>query len=80
MNKFEELKALINEIEISGDVTKFYNRENDTAGTRLRKEMQSIKEKAQEVREEISVIRGGRLLIKEQAKEALRLANEKENK
>lgn len=80
MNKFEELKALINKIDVSGDVTKFYGRENDTAGTRLRKEMQFIKEKAQEVREEIAMKRGERLLLKKQEKEALQLANEKENK
>lgn len=57
MTKFQELKALVEEIEASGDVTKFYEKNNKTAGTRLRKAMQEVKELANEVRKEVSELK-----------------------
>lgn len=57
MNKFEELKALIEKIESNGDVRKFYERNNGTAGIRLRLNMQDVKIAVQEVRNEVSEIR-----------------------
>ena len=51
MQKFEELKKLIASIE--DDADKFYNKENGTAGTRLRKAMQDLKGLAQEIRAEV---------------------------
>lgn len=57
MNKFEELKALLEQIEAEGDVLKFYDKGNKTAGTRLRKRMQEVKEAANNVRKEISGIK-----------------------
>jgi hypothetical protein len=57
MNKFEELKELLLRIDSSGDITKFYDRNNNTAATRIRLNMQEIKTAAQAVRDEISEIR-----------------------
>ncbi len=48
---YEELKAKISEIE--EDVTKFYEKENKAAGTRIRKAMQEVKALAQKVRTDI---------------------------
>lgn len=52
MKKFEEIKQLIADAE--ADVTKFYEKGNGAAGTRLRKAMQSLKGLAQEVRVDVS--------------------------
>lgn len=51
MKKFEELKTLIASLE--EDMDKFYNKQNGTAGTRLRKAMQDLKNLAQEIRTEV---------------------------
>jgi len=56
-NKFEQLKQYVLHIEETGDVRKFYEKGNKTAGIRLRKSMQIIKELVQEVRLEISQIK-----------------------
>ncbi len=48
---YEELKAKIHEIE--EDVSKFYEKENKAAGTRIRKAMQEVKALAQKVRTDI---------------------------
>lgn len=52
MQKFEELKALVASVE--AEAVKFYSKGNAAAGTRLRKGMQDIKTKAQEIRVEVS--------------------------
>lgn len=57
MTEYEKLKALIEEIETSGDVAKCYAKGNKAAGTRLRKYMQDIKTLAQGVRKEISELK-----------------------
>ncbi len=51
MNRFEQLKNLVNSLE--GDFSKFYEKENAAAGTRVRKGMQEIKNLAQEIRIEV---------------------------
>lgn len=48
MTQFEELKALIASAE--ADVEKFDGGKNQAAGTRVRKIMLEVKQKAQEVR------------------------------
>lgn len=48
MNRFDELKNLVMSLE--GDFDKFYNKENQAAGTRVRKGMQDLKVLAQEIR------------------------------
>lgn len=54
MQAFEELKALISEIEV--DVNKAEGG-NKAAGTRVRKQMQMIKDAAQQVRNKVLEIR-----------------------
>jgi len=51
MNRFEQLKNLIMSLE--GDFQKFYDKENQAAGTRVRKGMQDLKNLAQEIRIEV---------------------------
>ena len=51
MNRFEELKNLVTEME--GDFSKFYEQENQAAGTRVRKGMQAMKNLAQDIRVDV---------------------------
>lgn len=55
MNRFEEIKNMIMELE--GDFDKFYDKKNQAAGTRIRKGMQELKNLAQEVRIEVQDIK-----------------------
>jgi|TARA_B110000908_G_C10218245_1_gene433891 hypothetical protein len=50
---FEEMKSTI--AEVQNDVDKFAGKGNGSAGTRVRKAMQELKNLGQEVRKEISV-------------------------
>jgi len=52
MEKFEELKALVAGLE--EDVTKFNDKGNKAAGTRVRKTCQEIKNLCQSIRVEVS--------------------------
>jgi hypothetical protein len=52
MKKFEELKTLVAELE--EDVTKFDEKGNKAAGTRVRKSCQEIKNLCQAIRVEVS--------------------------
>lgn len=52
MDKIDELKALLDEAEKDGE--KFYNKNVKAAGTRVRKKMLDIKNKAHEIRKEIA--------------------------
>ena len=52
MEKFENLKALIE--SLTEDMDKFYTKENNAAGTRVRQGLQQIKQVAQEIRLDIS--------------------------
>lgn len=51
MNKFKELKEYLESLE--DDANKFYEKGNKAAGTRLRKGLQNLKSKAQEIRVDI---------------------------
>lgn len=51
MSRFEQLKDLVNSLE--GDFNKFYDKQNQAAGTRVRKGMQEMKNLAQEIRVEV---------------------------
>lgn len=51
MTRFEQLKNLVSSLE--GDFSKFYEKENQAAGTRVRKGMQELKNLAQEIRIEV---------------------------
>lgn len=52
MEKFQELKTLVE--SLNDDVTKFSEKGNKSAGTRLRQGMQELKRLAQEIRVEVS--------------------------
>ena len=52
MEKFQELKTLIE--SLNEDATKFSEKGNKSAGTRLRQGMQELKKLAQEIRVEVS--------------------------
>lgn len=51
MDRFNQLKELIDSFE--KDFDKFYNKENKAAGVRVRKNMQQLRQVAQEIREEV---------------------------
>ncbi|TDG94941.1 histone H1 [Cardinium endosymbiont of Culicoides punctatus] len=51
MNRFEEIKDLI--LSLEDEFYKFYEKNNKTAGTRVRKGMQELKKIAQEVRQNV---------------------------
>ena len=50
-DRFEEIKKLLHEVEV--DVDKFDNKNNKSAGIRVRKAMQEVKVLAQEIRKQI---------------------------
>lgn len=52
MENYEELKALVE--GLNEDMTKFYEKGNNAAGTRVRVTMQAIKKLAQDIRVDIS--------------------------
>jgi len=52
MEKFEDLKAKL--VEIETEAEKFYVKGNKAAGTRLRKGLQEVKNLAQEIRVDVS--------------------------
>jgi hypothetical protein len=52
MSKIAKLKDLVASAEV--DATKFYEKGNSAAGTRLRKALQEIKVTAQEIRQEVT--------------------------
>ncbi len=51
MSRFDDLKGFVESLE--EDFTKFYQKGNKAAGTRVRKGMQELKRKAQDIRVEI---------------------------
>ena len=50
-NRYDELKSFVEELE--RDFTQFYEKGNKAAGTRVRKAMQELKQKAQDIRAEV---------------------------
>jgi hypothetical protein len=55
MERFHELVALVQSFE--KDFEKFYIKGNKSAGTRVRKHMNELKRKAQEIRNDIQSIK-----------------------
>ncbi len=55
MKRFEEIKELI--LALEGDFAKFYDKENQAAGTRVRKGMQELKNVAQDIRKEVQDVK-----------------------
>lgn len=58
MDKIKLLKELLQTIE--EDAVKFYDKENNAAGTRLRNSLQQVKQLAQEVRNEVQDVKTNR--------------------
>ena len=55
MNRYQELEALLESLK--EDFQKFYEGSNKAAGTRVRKGMLELREKAQEIRKEVQEIK-----------------------
>jgi hypothetical protein len=55
MKRFDELRDLVMSLE--GDFQKFYDKQNQAAGTRVRKGMQELKNLAQDIRVEVQDIK-----------------------
>ena len=53
--RFDQIRDLVMALE--GDFQKFYDKENQAAGTRVRKGMQELKNLAQEIRVEVQDIK-----------------------
>ncbi|GIV39784.1 MAG: hypothetical protein KatS3mg033_1584 [Thermonema sp.] len=58
MKKFEELKNIV--LAAEEDAKKFYEKDNQAAGTRLRKAMQQLKELAHDIRKEVQEIKNSK--------------------
>ena len=58
MEKVNEIKAMLD--AMGKDLEKFYAKGQNSAGTRLRKSLNEVRKKCQEMRNEIQSIRQGR--------------------
>lgn len=58
MNRFHEIKQLVDSIE--ADFTKFYEQNNQAAGTRVRKAMLQLKNLAQSIRQNVQEIKNAK--------------------
>ena len=58
MEQFNKLKAIVDGLE--ADFGKFYNDNNNAAGTRVRKGMQELKNLAQEIRVNVQDIKNAK--------------------
>ncbi|WP_299465168.1 histone H1 [uncultured Microscilla sp.] len=54
-NRYNDVQALLDEVK--EDFSKFYEKDNQAAGTRVRKKMQDLKVLAQEIRTEVQDIK-----------------------
>lgn len=55
MEKFEQLRNLLDAMK--SDIEKFYEKKQNAAGTRLRKELNNLRKLAAEIRKDIQQIR-----------------------
>lgn len=55
MDRFNQLKELVASFE--KDFEKFYVKENKTAGVRVRKHMQTLRQVAQDIRNEVQAMK-----------------------
>jgi uncharacterized coiled-coil DUF342 family protein len=58
MEKINEIKSMLE--DMGKDLEKFYNKGQNSAGTRLRKALNEVRKKCQEMRNEIQKIRQDR--------------------
>jgi ABC-type Zn uptake system ZnuABC Zn-binding protein ZnuA len=68
MEKINELKQMLD--NMTKDLEKFYNKNQNSAGTRLRKALNELRKKAQEARQEIQQIRSDRKTTKTTSSES----------
>jgi hypothetical protein len=66
MKRFEEIKNLIMSME--DDFVKFYDKDNQAAGTRVRKGLQDVKNWAQTVRTEVQNMKNAKAETEAKAK------------
>ena len=52
MRRYNQLKELV--LSLEGDFVKFYDKDNQAAGTRVRNRMQALKTLAQEIRTSVT--------------------------
>lgn len=57
MKRFEQLRDMV--VSLEDDFSKFYDKGNQAAGTRVRKGMQELKNLAQEIRVEVQNKKNG---------------------
>jgi len=57
MNEFEAIKSML--MSLDKDFEKFYDKGNNAAGTRVRKGLQDLKNKCQEIRLEVQDRKNG---------------------
>jgi hypothetical protein len=55
MNRFNQLKQLV--LDLEDDFSKFYDKGNKAAGTRVRKGMQELKNLSQDIRVEVQTMK-----------------------
>lgn len=55
MEKFEKLQIILDEAR--KDLVKFFEKENDSAGTRLRSALKDLKNTAEDLRKEVQEVR-----------------------
>lgn len=55
MEKFSQLQAIIDGMKV--DLEKFYNKSQNAAGTRLRKELNNLRKLAADIRKDIQELR-----------------------
>ncbi len=60
MDRYQQLVELVRSFE--KDFEKFYEKNNKTAGIRVRKQMQELRQFAQDVRTEVQEIKNGELV------------------
>lgn len=65
MSRLDELQKIVG--EVSDDFSKFYEKDNQAAGTRIRKAMQDLKELAQVIRKEVQEIKNKAEAVKAKA-------------
>lgn len=73
MGRYQEVEDLITQLK--EDFSKFYDKENQAAGTRIRKGMQDLKKLAQEIRTEVQETKNKR--TEEVAKAAAKTTKKK---
>ena len=58
MEKFSQLQAILDGMKV--DLEKFYNKSQNAAGTRLRKELNNLRKLAADIRKDIQELRTSR--------------------